>query len=189
MLIFSHNGKKYIFIHIPKCAGKFYRKFISNNCTVTRRFWNIKDGIDQAHITQDHAKKIIKDFNQREIVTVVRNPYDRIISAFFYKNPDKNINDLNKFIQCELPTLLSKGNKPDNVHYIQQNAFINKNAKIIRYENIVHDTKQIFDLELNNYEFKKYDVRTYLTQLNILIINYIYKKDFKKFKYPIIQVK
>jgi hypothetical protein len=92
MLIYINNNITYNYIHIPKNSGKYIRKLIEQNHKnkVIKIFWDIKDNFDLAHIPYMLYKKY------------VRNPYDRIISAYFYLNKNKNIEDFKVFCKKDL---------------------------------------------------------------------------------------
>ncbi len=69
----SFDDKKAIFIHIPKCAG------VSINQAI---FGNLAGG----HTTLDHYLKIFEPhcINSYFKFTIVRNPWDRLVSAYFF---------------------------------------------------------------------------------------------------------
>ena len=86
MLIFkSGDDKYYIFIHIPKNSGKYIRQKIANNKNnkILHKYWDIKSRLDLAHIPYIKRKKFITNNIEYKYFANSRNPYVRIISAFF----------------------------------------------------------------------------------------------------------
>jgi len=80
---------KHIFIHVPKCGGSSME-----NPTIS---WNTKNGGGHATIS-DYAAKV--DINSYFKWSFVRNPYDRIISAFeTCPEIQQYILDFNEFIE------------------------------------------------------------------------------------------
>ncbi len=181
MLIFERESKYYIFIHIPKNGGKYIRDEYKNdtNNKIIKSFWNVKFNFDLAHIPYMLIKNYVKRNIEYNYFTFTRNPYDRLISAFFYKNPNKNINDLKKFILNTLVTYKFSTEFNSNIiHYYPQYLFvcdrnfnIPKNIRISKLENI-----------------KKYNLTDYFDNDCIQIINNIYNKDFLLFDYQIISL-
>lgn len=82
----SHKYK-FAFLHLPKCAGSTIMKSFG-------RCWNDKRYINgHPHLTTTdthyslHRSSKIRvdlDINEYKLFTIVRNPYSRIVSAFFY---------------------------------------------------------------------------------------------------------
>ena len=106
MLIFENNLKLYIFIHIPKNSGKYIRDKINknNDNKIIKSYWHLDSNLDLAHIPYVKRDKFVNNLIDYNYFTYSRNPYDRIISAFFYRNPKKNKNDFKEFIKKTLIT-------------------------------------------------------------------------------------
>ena len=179
MLIFE---KKYIYIHIPKNSGKFIRKKIEKdkNVNILQSYWGGKTTLDEAHIPYILKDNFVRDSDNYLFFSHSRNPYNRIISAYFYKNKNKNIHDFKSFIINELPNLdfdLYFDRKI--IHYYPQYLFVCDN----NYEiNNVEVTK-LEDIE----NPKEYKLTKYLDSDMIKIINEVYKKDFELFNYDLIK--
>jgi hypothetical protein len=179
MLLFTDGKEKYIFIHIPKNSGKYIRKKISNKIDniIIKSYWGIKNNLDMAHIPYTKKYKFIENNVKYNYFTYTRCPYDRIISAFFYKNPKKNINDFKNFVKNTLISYdFSMNFDYRFIHYYPQYLFvcdenlnIPKNIDINKLEDVEHP--------------KKYDLLKYLDNNCIDIINSIYNKDFMFFNY------
>ena len=75
------ESDKIIFIHLPKCAGSNIEKIMGNRCGYS--FFG--------HCTIDDFSSIIP-VDEYFKFTVVRNPWDRLVSAYFYlmKKKDRN---------------------------------------------------------------------------------------------------
>ena len=145
-----------------------------------------------------NRKKLGINFDKIKIFTIVRNPYDRIISDLFFHK------------------LITKYDSDEEVYHIIKNNYLNKNNldnhnvpqyKFITDENgnLIPNIK-IFNTEtlntsnnkLNkflgfNIDIKKQNVNKdygkYLNNKSIALINKFYKKDFELFKYIMIESK
>ena len=179
MLIFENQHKYYIYIHIPKNSGKYIRKKIADNESnkILETYWGVKDNFDLAHIPYVKKNNFIKNNIEYNYYTYTRCPYNRIISAFFYLNPDKKTDDFKHFVKN---TLISYEFNMDFeckiIHYYPQYLFIcdenldiPKNIKIDKLE----DCEQP----------KQYNLINYFDDECINIINNIYSNDFLFFNY------
>jgi len=179
MLIFENKYKYYIFIHIPKNSGKHIRNNIIHNKynKIIKDYWNIHLRLDLAHIPYIKKNNFIKNNVQYNYFTYTRCPYDRIISAFFYKNPNKNMDDFKYFVKNILRSYVFNISFDYTIiHYYPQYLFvcdeklnIPQNIKINKLENLLNP--------------KKYDLTKYFDDECIDIINTIYSKDFLFFNY------
>ena len=184
MIFYMKNYKVYCYIHIPKNAGKFIRKKIKNKNTnkVIKDFWGTDSNLDISHIPFMLKNNYINSLNVKNITyyTYVRNPYHRIISAFFYKNPKSNKTDFKLFVKNEL-TKYDFNNIFDKkiIHYYPQYMFIcDNNFKIneVKFEKLENKKNLII---------KTYTLSDYFDLETIKIINEIYKRDFEIFNYEL----
>jgi len=187
---------KVIFIHIPKCAGTQ----IQNEIFTQNKHYKIR-----LHSSINLIKEQFKnEYNTYFKFTIVRNPYDRFISAFFYlKNngpfdkyklhlKDKiTNNDIYSFTR----ELYINKELQDIIHFIPMYQFICDNQnniivdKIVYFENMNDDINNIFKkynitsnfIITNTSKHKHYS--EILTPELIKIINDIYDKDFEIFNY------
>lgn len=180
MLIFKSSDNNYnVFIHIPKNSGKYIRQKIANNKNnkILHKYWNIHSGVDLAHIPYIKRNYFIKHNIEYKYFANSRNPYHRIISAFFYKNPNKNIDDFKYFVKNILISYdFNMLFDYTIIHYYPQYLFvcdenldIPKNIKIYKLEDVENP--------------KIYNLKKYLNDECLNIINNIYSKDFLYFNY------
>lgn len=86
--MYSHEHK-FIYVHIPKSAGTFVKHYLLSNIEPDyKNNQNQQDYDDKYHVTCERALNAIssevpkyKDYFK---FTVVRNPFDRVVSMFSY---------------------------------------------------------------------------------------------------------
>lgn len=179
MLIFETQHKYYIFIHIPKNCGKYIRNKITENIDnkILNDYWGIHSDLDLAHIPYLKKNEYVNNDIEYNYFIYTRCPYDRILSAFLYKNPNKTIDEFKDFIKNTLISYdFNRSFDYMIIHYYPQYLFICdenldivKNIKINKLEDIINP--------------KKYDLTKYFDNESIHIINNIYSKDFLFFNY------
>lgn len=105
--------KKFIFVHIPKTGGVSIET--SLDLFHTEKFylgrWNAKvvDGVGYAlqHLTLPLIKKLKPEVKDFKSFTVVRNPYEKAVSEFFFihkdyhKKPKKSLDGFEKWLEDE----------------------------------------------------------------------------------------
>ena len=100
MPYFKNDNINILFIHIPKTGGTSLEKYFSNKFKIElnnkslfnfikTNNKNIKINSSLQHLTynkivQYNNKLFNVDFNNIKIITIVRNPYERIISDLFF---------------------------------------------------------------------------------------------------------
>jgi hypothetical protein len=207
MPYFKNENVNILFIHIPKTGGSsvdlyFSTKFnISLNYNSLYSFFanltivnNTIFNSSLQHITYNQMIKYNNlfniDFNNIKIISIVRNPYERIISdLFWYKKINVNISKKEVF---DIIHQYLVSDDYDN-HNIPQYKFItDDNIKIIPSIHILHtetltnDMKDLgyedFDLVMNNNKVNV-DYYNYLNSESIRIINDFYHFDFILFNY------
>ena len=194
MLHFYYQNQNYVLIHIPKTSGRYIRSHITINrstCRVVKKFWETKNNFDFAHIPYCLADNFFNTNIDYKYVTFVRNPYDRLISAFYYLNSKKkvNVDDFKKFVKTELINFTFDNSYSSQIiHYYPQYKFlINKN-------DVLDDKIQIFKADEYKNEFMefrklkvvKYELKKFYDNESLSIVNNIYKRDFIEFNYPVV---
>ena len=182
MLIFKNNTKYYIYIHIPKNAGKYIRKKLLRNRDnkLIKSYWGCSTKYDLAHIPYIKRGEFIENDIDYNYMSYTRNPYNRIISGFFYKNPKKKIEDFKIFVKETLVLYdFSMEFNKKIIHYYPQYLFlcddnldIPTNIKIEKLENCEKP--------------KSYNLLDYYDEMCIEVVNKIYEQDFLLFDYKVI---
>jgi len=166
MPYFKNNYVNILFIHIPKTGGcslelYFNSKFqipLDNKSLYLFLEENNKNNIEidssLQHLTYKTILKYEKefniDFNNIKIITIVRNPYDRIISDFFFLHKI-NINTSKEEVFDIIKTYLLSDNL-DN-HNLPQYVFItNDNKELIADLHILHTKTLTTDMHNLGYE-------------------------------------
>ena len=187
MLIYKKkDGMICIFIHIPKNAGKYIRDLECANKTnkIIKIFWGIFDSVDLAHIPYILKDKYIKNIvptNNVKYYTFTRNPYNRLISAYFYNNPNNTIGDFKLFVTNDLINMnFNLDFDSKIIHYYPQYLFVcdenlqlSNNVKIYKIENYLSNPMD-------------YNLIEYYDEKILQIINGLYSIDFILFNYKII---
>jgi hypothetical protein len=204
MPYFKNNKLNLLFIHIPKTGGTSLEKYLSNKyniplnanslySTSTTGYQNVSLQHQTYNTLFKKKQKFGINFNDIKMISIVRNPYERIVSdLFFYKlitintSPAEVFKILQKYIVSD---------KYDN-HNIPQHLFLFNNNKINK-DIVVFKTETLTD-ELIKYGFKDFNIHqnvnkneninyyNFLNNDSIKLINNFYKKDFKLFDYSII---
>jgi hypothetical protein len=182
--------KELRFIHISKTGGQA----IANAAGIQHGlYWGMYDGEygfgPMCHRLLSHNK--MKDPSQYEWFTVVRNPYDRMISEY---NWMKSTIDINEYINNVISNVGTE-ECMKGAHYTEQWRYIEKGFTIhvLHYENL----EQEFDELMSKYGYKislenrrngkrNNATRKDLTLETIERINRIYEKDFKMFGYEMV---
>lgn len=192
-MIFLDN--KLCFIHIPKTAGTFLRDFFKTKLSMILECWNCMNGYDYAHLPMSKLHMVFSEsfLQGYKYFTVIRNPYDRFISAFFYMQREgyaivKNRN-INQFIQHDLQNIsmnFDTFNK-EFIHIIPQYKFICNDAGnidervfIIPYHKLNEGLFKLFHMTVP-FRYKGYAVKQILSPESIRIIDEIYAKDLEMY--------
>lgn len=188
----------FVFIAIPKTGTRAIYNFLENNYKVT--------------LVEDHLTKVPIELCDRYTFMVVRNPYDRICSAWWstcMRGKDR-YGYIKTFNECGLPnTLLSFlkviKNKHRGINYIhtkEQSEYIHSNRIdfIIRFENlnvdlnsldflkedVVLDNINATTLVTNNNSLRRPDWIELVDSESIKLINEIYFEDFELLNYDML---
>lgn len=79
------HKKKCIFVHIPKTAGTSIEQFLKDNGNNNIEYHGVRDGRSMHHFTaMDLKKELPWHFNDYYKFSIVRNPYDRLLSEYYW---------------------------------------------------------------------------------------------------------
>ena len=173
------DNYKTIFIHIPKTAGTSISAYFNEQQTRLR----IQPG---KHDTVHHIKqRFFNIYNSYNKFTIVRNPYDRMVSwySFLKENSLKNVIPFDEWIKDH-----SKLWHIDDPEYFAgpQYVWIDKTVNVLKYENLKEDLNNFFNKEIDLPIINKSKRKDYLSYYNKESLNIVYnkhKEDFKKFNY------
>ena len=215
MPYFNNGIINILFIHINKIGGSSVTEYLSdkhnielNNASLYGTFGNYKhrEPTDEElelrlsinsrlqHITYTKMCKYSNifniNYNDITIITVVRNPYDRIMSALFYldkinvdSTPDNVFDILNSFLLTEPQ---DNFNMPQYLFITDKNGEIIPDLKILHTESLKNDMSELgytdFDLHVNSNPHTV-DYKLLLNDNSIRLINDYYNIDFDLFKY------
>lgn len=196
---------KLIFVHIPKTGGSTISNILVPNINIhdekyMEYLYGIKNNKALQHLSIIEIKKIVKNTDDYYKFSIVRNPYDRLVSEYYWcqiKNiGNKSGQKFDDFLNYIID--IFKNNKFDtNIytdHFIPQYKFlyddnILKVDKIFKFENfnnVLQFLKEKYDINTNFYKHLKVHNgnKLNLTQNQKNIIYNLYKKDFELFNYP-----
>jgi len=194
-----------LFIHIPKTGGTTIEQSIKKNTpqTLFSHYtnslldfpYNQKSLQHQFYTTiYKFRDKLDVNFDNIKIFSVVRNPYDRIISdLFWFKLIKKDFTAGQVYNVIKNNYLyrddLDNHNEPQYKFIVDENSELIKNIKIFRTETLNESNDELskfVDLNINiRKEGTNKDYSKYLNKDSISLINNFYKKDFELFNYKL----
>jgi len=197
-MVLCHE-KSCIYIHIPKTAGTSIEQFIRDNDTNNLLFIGVQNNRSLQHLTAYELRLMIPQFYKTYYkFSIVRNPYDRLLSEYYW-NPSKNLGykyGKSKKDFLEKVKDIVKNNKYFyniyNDHFIPQYNFLFYKNKLLinqlfKYEDLEWVTKYLKKklnirrnfpiLNKNNIEKEEW------TNEEKEIIYDLYKNDFIHFNY------
>ena len=182
---------KTIFVHIPKNAGTSIETFFKKDTyTFDERMFNRHDTIKEIRWKlecNDKFKKS-KEYNKWKKFAIVRNPYDRMVSWYFFyniKNLTRHADNTSFYSWVKNPT---KFNLFEETKYLlkQHYTWIDDTVTILKYENLNEELNNFFNKEIELPIINKTNHKQYLEYYNQESLDVVYekyKKDFKKFNY------
>ena len=177
MLIYKQNNFLYCFIHIPKTSGKTIRNNIKNKTTIIKEYRGCSNNFDYSYISYALRNKFCK-YDKVLYHTYVRNPYQRVISAYFYKNKINTIIDLRIFIKMVLKYYDFSKYNYNFIHYYPSYFFICEDTPKIPDDIIIQKIEDKQDFKINTR-----NISIFLDTECISIIDKVYEKDFQLFNY------
>ena len=83
--VLTFPRKRFLFIHIPRTAGRFLEEnFVENGFEAEQISWKIVEGIEVAHFHNELYMKHFDDLGSIPHFTIVRNPIDRFFSCSIF---------------------------------------------------------------------------------------------------------
>ena len=208
MPYFKNDTINTLLIHIPKTGGSSLEIYFSNKYNIPLDITSLVDRSSTSTTLSDGTvlnsslqhftyKTLVKykdilniDFNNINIITIIRNPYERLISDLFYlKKIDKNTscNDVSKIIiQYLSDNNLDNHNIPQYSFVINDENKIIPNIKILHTETLNHEMKMLGFDDFNtktNSNSENLNYYSYLNAYSINLINKYYHYDFVLFNY------
>ena len=228
MPYFKNNKHNILFIHIPKTGGTSIEKYFSEKLNIGLNKNTLFGFLPNDIKTQNNIdifaclhhityRKIMKykiffniDLNNLEVISIVRNPYSRIISDLFYwsshisilkKNVKEseridelknkiNVNSSKDEFFCAIKEYLNgwfdNHNIKQSEFVIDDNGELIKRIKILRTESLTQDMINLGYSDFSKMEnvgLQKVDYKDYLNADSISLINEYYSKDFELFGY------
>ena len=203
MPYFNNDDVNILFIHIPKTGGASLETYFSKKYNIPLNekslFWySTKISLTSSlqHVTY---KTIVKHkdlfnikFDDIKIITIVRNPYERIISDLCFlnkmdiNNSKEEIFDIiTKYLTCNN---LDNHNIPQYMFITNEEKEIIPNIRILHTESLTNDMHELGYCDFNiyqniNYKLKKNSIYEYLNADSIKLINDFYEDDFRLFNY------
>lgn len=204
-MIISHC-ERFVFVHIPKVAGKTVRKQLAQYADHANRYWGIQAetqlgrGIDKAHVPLIDLKSLYSQdyeyFDKYFVFAFVRNPYDRFYSAFQEHARQRklpNSVNFNDYVQVNITADNIRYNWKF-IHFCPQNYFTHIGYKlqvdfIGCYENLKADLKRLScllklnDNALDIIQRSSESSLKYYDQKTLNLVNQLYDNDFNYFGY------
>ena len=211
-----YKKRNLLFIHIPKTGGTIIEESIplDEECPLQENGvqcphlysgvpnqlldfpYNQKSLQHQFYTTiYKFRDKLDVNFDNIKIFSVVRNPYDRIISDLFHFKlitKDSTTEQVYNVIKNNYLFRydLDNHNEPQYKFLVDENSELIKNIKIFRTETLNESSDEMskfvgFNINLRREGVNK-DYSNYLNKDSISLINSFYKKDFELFNYKII---
>jgi hypothetical protein len=211
---YNNDDINVLFIHIPKTGGTSVEHYFSNkfNIKLTNNSLylfiqderllkeNITINSSLQHITYNQIVENCKVFNINfdniTIITIVRNPYERIVSDLFFCKLIRTDTTKEEVFDIINEYLVSPCSNTDN-HNIPQHKFITndnneiiQNIHILKTETLKNDMNNLGYTDFNTFSnVNEYNVNyyDYLNNNSIEIINKFYHLDFILFNYAKIE--
>ncbi len=228
MLIFSKDEQIYVFIHIPKNSGKYIKGQVGGKFKCYNLVENFIQSVNpllKPVLTSNFCSSTFSHFNYKQILTnkdnltditpdtkyiaFTRNPYDRLISGYFYSLNNRTngvinisieilkhltmdefintiIEDFRDYIKNRLVVLFNENNiimQQQYKYIIDENDNIPNDVTIYKLEEYETNTEAKEFFQFENFNLKKYNYADYYDNECLAIINEVYKKDFELFGY------
>jgi hypothetical protein len=160
MPYFYNTDVNILFIHIPKTGGSSLEEYYSRKFHIPLNEkslfgskpdnFNIKVNSSLQHLSLNFILKNASVFNIKTsdltIISIVRNPYDRIMSDLFclrLVNPNYSQKEITEAIKNFLNNDYDGHKRPQYSYLVDENTNLYSNVKILRTEQLNDDMKQL----------------------------------------------
>ena len=207
MPYFKNKNVNILFIHIPKTGGSSLENYFSKKFNILLNDKSLYMFLDSniktknnihIHSSLQHMtlQTIIKykfffniNFNKIEIITIVRNPYQRIISDLFFFSKitvNSSTEEVFDIIKTYLVSNLDNHNIPQYMFITDNNKKLFPNIYILHTETLTTDMHKLGYNDFNvhsNTNAVQVNYLNYLNNDSIKLINDFYDYDFVLFNY------
>lgn len=213
MISYKH---KCIFVHIPKTGGSSVERIIwpsPKDRTISnlwmgyvKPYFNKYQTGGMQHLLASQIKNEVKDmdFSSFFKFSIVRNPFDKVISQFHYMKTRKDLRDfIGMKDNDDFKTYLHLIQRKLHVQWEHQHRFIlDEDENLLvdyigKFENFETDVRNILKkikrdrifglinrkIPHENKSENRKDYRSYYNEETIDIVSKIYQKDIKQFNY------
>lgn len=198
-----YKNKNLLFVHIPKTGGTVIEKEIKQKSTQTlysgKRNKLLPVPFNGCSLQHQFYTTLYKfrdkldiNFDNIKVFSVVRNPYDRVISDLFWFKLIKRDYDSDKVYNVIKNSYLNRNNldnhnKPQYKFVTDEMGNLIPHIKIFKTEELNQINDDInkfigFKINIKRGNTNK-DYSRYLNNDSISLINEFYKKDFELFDY------
>jgi len=213
MPYFRNEKVNLLFIHIPKTGGSSLQKYFSRKYDIILDNKSLFTNLDKTikkennieiysslqHITYQTIFRYKDFFNINEkdldIISIVRNPYERIISDLFFYNKIRRetsksevFDIIKNYLFFESIEILDNHNIPQYVFITDENKNLIHNIKILHTETLKEDMINLgytdFDIKIITNVYGKLNYYDYLNNDSIELVNDFFHYDFTLFNYP-----
>jgi chondroitin 4-sulfotransferase 11 len=197
MIIDKH---KTIFIHIPKNAGTSIREYFGQSLSVVKYGIKKHDDARAIHLKIRDSRRLYSRF------AIVRNPYDRMVSWYFFvklymKSQKTNIEfDFKQWIKNPFKESYKKEKPYENWLNLHKDLLFRPqytwvtpskwSVTILKYENLKEELNKFLEKEINLPIVNKTEHEYYLKYYDKESLDIVYdkyKEDFEKFNYERIE--
>ena len=189
-----------LFIHIPKTGGTAIERALGIKAAnepkkLISKQKELIEGVRTVpqHFTPDILRERLgEDVYENSIkFVVVRNPYTRVLSEYFYRNKSGNMSKFSSWFKNYYKKL-------DHAHKIPQSKFVDSdNITILRQETLQEDFKKFVEdnnlpikSELGRVNKSKHNKTDLIEEIPLPIIeriNNLFEEDFIRFGYEMIE--
>jgi len=211
MPYFHSNDIHVLFLHVPKTGGTSIEEYLSAKYDIPlspKSLYDfLPDDIQTSHHlsitsslqhmsyqtihTNNHYFHV--DFEHAQLITVVRNPYQRAISdLFFYHKMNKHTSpeEVYTLLQSHIPHGIDNHTLPQYTFLVtDENNTLLPNLHILHTETLDED---MHALGYTDFQHRvqcnptKVNYMDYLNHDSIRYLNTVYARDFDMFQYPIL---